>query len=88
MIDHRLRVTVIPWQDRAFVRALDAVCGTIAAECLDIDSPTAAARAQRALRADGFPDAVVDYRRTVDDVLHGRAAWIVRRGGATSGTAV
>ncbi len=81
MIEHHLRVNVVPWQDREFVHELDAVCARIAADHVDLDSSGAAVRAQRALRADGYPRAVVEYHRTVDDVLHARAEWIVRRDG-------
>jgi hypothetical protein len=81
MIEHRVRLMVVPWQDRAFVRELDAICADLTADHVELDSTTAADRAQRVLREGGYPRAVVEYHRTVDDVLHARADWVVRRDG-------
>lgn len=78
----RLEAKLIPWDDPAFVAAFERVRATLQAEgALDGSCQAAALRAQELLRQAGFSAATVDCVRTVDDVLHRTAHWIVRRDG-------
>jgi len=83
MIEHRLRVTIVPADDSRFVQRLQDACAAIVAGQIELDSRVAADWLQFGLRAGGFPNAVVEYERTADDILAARATWIVRRDGPT-----
>lgn len=82
MLEHRLKLTVVPWDDPGFHQLLDAACACITKERLDLDSREAADLVQRMLRAAGYADAVIEYHRTADDYLKARATWTVLRDGA------
>ncbi len=83
MFEHRLRVMVVPWQDEGFVRRLQEACTAIGRDRLEVSSRKAAERVQAALRQAGYPQAVVEYHPSADDILEGRAAWVVLRDGRT-----
>lgn len=74
-----LAIRIVPWQDRAFVRAFDRVRDQVAAEGLTINGPKAAARAEQLLRRAGFPLARVEVTRSVDEALAHAAHWTVWR---------
>lgn len=79
----RLEAKLVPWDDPAFVAAFERVRVTLQAEgALNGSCQAAALRAQELLRQAGFPAATVECVRTVDDVLHRTAHWIVRRDGS------
>lgn len=79
----RLEAKLVPWDDPAFVAAFERVRAILEAEgALAGSCEAAALRAQALLREAGFGAATVDCVRTVDDVLHSTAHWIVRRDGA------
>lgn len=79
-----LAIRLIPWQDRAFVRAFDRARELVVAEGLTINGPKAAARAEELLRAAGFPRARVEVTRSVDEALAHAAHWTVWREGPRS----
>jgi hypothetical protein len=74
-----LMIRIVPWQDRAFVRAFDRVRAQVAAEGLTINGPKAAARAQSLLRRAGFRHARVEVNRSADEALAHAAHWTVWR---------
>lgn len=74
-----LTVRLIPWQDRAFVRAFERARERVVAEGLTINGPKAAARAEELLGAAGFPLARVEVKRSVDEALAHEAHWTVWR---------
>jgi hypothetical protein len=79
MMTHQVRLKVIPWDDRPFVAAVDALFREIECSDLEIDCPRAAELAQHQLREAGWPEAVVVYWRSVDEVLGHKAHWTVYR---------
>ncbi len=83
-MNRRVRIELEPWDDFEFHAAFERACDGIRCSDVVLDSRVAAERCQAALRAEGFPRAVIEYRRSVDDVFQGLAHWIVRRDGLTS----
>lgn len=77
-----LMIRLVPWQDRAFVRAFERAREQVVAEGLTINGPKAAARAEQLLRGAGFPLARVDVERSVDEAVAHGAHWTVWREGA------
>jgi hypothetical protein len=78
-VTHRVRLKVIPWDDRPFTEAVERAIRTVEEEHLDLDAPVAAEMAQASLRVAGWPRALVTYHRTVDEVLGHIAHWEVYR---------
>jgi hypothetical protein len=76
-----LSMKIIPWDDRDFVRAVEAARDQAHAEGLTINGPRAAARAEALLREAGYPAACVNCERSVDEALVHAAHWTVRRDG-------
>lgn len=69
MLDHRVELKVIGWDDVPFREAVETTWAQIRHGTVDADSTTAAARLQMLVRAAGYPSAVVTVRRTVDEAL-------------------
>lgn len=82
-MDCRLKIKVVDWQDRAFIRALDVSLSDALRDGLDIDRPAVADRAEAELRDGGYPDARIAYSRSVDEVLSRIAHWTVWRDGSS-----
>ena len=76
-----LSVKFIPWDDREFVRAVEAARDQVHDEGLVINGPAAAARAEALLRGAGYPDACVNCERTIEEAMAHVAHWTVRRDG-------
>ena len=76
-----LRIRIEPWDDPAFVRAVEAARDQVRAEGLTINGPKAAAHAEALLRAAGYPLACINCDRTVEEALTHTARWTVRRDG-------
>jgi hypothetical protein len=76
-----LSVKIVPWDDQAFVRAVEAARDQVHAEGLTINGPRAAARAETLLRQAGYPDACINCERTVEEAMAHVAHWTVRRDG-------
>lgn len=81
-MDCRLKIKVVEWDDRAFVRALDESLADALDDGLDIDRPAVAERTEAELRGEGYPDARIVYTRSVDEVLSRVAHWTVWREGS------
>ena len=78
-MDCRLKIKVVDWQDRDFIRALDASLADALRDGLDIDRSAVADRAEAELRGEGYPRARISYTRSVDEVLARVAHWTVWR---------
>ena len=76
-----IRAELIPWDDPQFVREYESAREQAIREGLTINGPKAAARVQQLVRAGGYPYAVVEVQRTVDEALRHAARWTVRRDG-------
>ena len=76
-----IRAELIPWDDAEFVRAYDRAREQSVSEGLTIYGPKAASRVEHLLRSRGYPRAVVEVERTVDEALAHAARWTVRRDG-------
>ncbi|HEU0244981.1 MAG TPA: hypothetical protein VFQ75_13845 [Candidatus Limnocylindrales bacterium] len=82
-----MRAELIPWDDARFVDEYERAREQSIGEGLTINGPKAAARVEHLLRARGFPGAVVEVDRTIDEALVHSARWIVRRDGADAADA-
>jgi hypothetical protein len=80
-----VKIRIVEWKDRAFVAAIEVACRALTLSGVRLDTIDAAQRVQTQLREDGFPDAVVEYHRSVDEALHGIAHWRVQRDGRPLG---
>jgi hypothetical protein len=76
-----IRAELIPWDDPQFVREYEIAREQAIREGLTINGPKAAARVEQLVRAGGYPHAVVEIQRTVDEALRHAARWTVRRDG-------
>lgn len=76
-----IRAELVPWADQPFVREYENARDQTLREGLTINGPKAAARVEQLLRAGGYPQAVVEVQRTVDEALRHAARWTVRRDG-------
>ena len=76
-----VRAELIPWDDSEFVQAYECAREQTISEGLNIYGPKAAARVEGLLRSRGFPLAVVEVDRTVDEALAHAARWVVWRDG-------
>ena len=81
MIEHRVRIKVLQWDDAEFTAAFERALGVVKWADVSLDSRAAADRVEALLRDGGFPSATVDFTRSVDDVLRGVAHWLVQRDG-------
>lgn len=84
MLEHRVELKIVDWDDVAFRTAVDRAWSTIRQGAVDIDSTTAAAHLQLLVRGAGYPQAVVDVHKTVDEALAHVAHFEVRRASATA----
>ena len=69
MLEHRVQLGIEDWADVEFRLAVEAAWETVRHSPGDPDSIAAAARLQLLLRAGGYPHAVVEVRRSVDEAL-------------------
>ena len=76
-----IQAELIPWDDPQFVREYENAREQAIQEGLTINGPKAAARVQQLVRAGGYPHAVVEVHRTVDEALNHAARWTVTRDG-------
>lgn len=79
MLEHRVELKIVDWDDVPFREAVDRAWDTIRRGAVDIDSTTAAAHLQLLLRGAGYPQAIVDVHKTVDEALAHVAHFEVRR---------
>lgn len=79
--DHRVRISFSPWDDCTFHDAFERAMSIVVTTDVDIDDRAAAQIAEALLHAEGYPTACVEYTRSVDDLMHGRARWLVWRDG-------
>ena len=84
MLEHRVELKIVDWDDVDFRKAVDRAWSTIRQGAVDIDSTTAAAHLQLLVRGAGYPGAVVDVHKTVDEALAHVAHFEVRRTSATA----
>jgi hypothetical protein len=69
MLEHRVHLGIEDWADVEFRRAVEAAWETVRHGPDDADSIGAAAHLQLLVRAGGYPDAVVEVHRSVDEAL-------------------
>jgi hypothetical protein len=79
----RVKVKLIPWDDRAFVAAFETAAASIESQGLRLDAADGALALQRELRASGFPNATCYCERTVEEALAQQARCVVTRDGTT-----
>jgi hypothetical protein len=79
MIDHRVRMQIIPWDDVEFRHAAERALEAIRDEGVGVDSERAATMLQARLRDVGFLAATVEAHRTVDEALAHINHFTVRR---------
>lgn len=79
MLEHRVELKIIDWDDVAFRQAVDRAWATIRNGAVDVDSTTAAAHLQLLVRGSGYPHAIVDVHKTVDEALAHIAHFEVRQ---------
>jgi hypothetical protein len=77
----QIRAELIPWDDPEFVREYERAREQSRSEGLTIYGPKAGARVEHLLRSRGYPRAVVEVDRTIDEALAHAARWVVRRDG-------
>lgn len=76
-----VRARLVPWDDPDFVHAFErAQAETERSGCCP-EGPQAAQRVQHLLREAGYPEAVVEVERTVEEALQHVSHWTVRRDG-------
>jgi hypothetical protein len=79
MLEHRVELKIVDWDDVAFREAVDRAWIVIRNGAVDVDSTTAAAHLQLLVRGAGYPQAIVDVHKTVDEALAHVAHFEVRR---------
>jgi hypothetical protein len=79
VLEHRVELKIVDWNDVPFREAVDHAWDTIRHGSVDIDSTTAAAHLQLLLRGAGYPLATVDVHKSVDEALAHIAHFEVRR---------
>lgn len=84
MLEHRVELKIVDWDDVAFRQAVDRAWSTIRQGAVDVDSTTAAAHLQLLVRGAGYPQATVDVHKTVDEALAHIAHFEVRRTSAAA----
>lgn len=78
---NNLKIQIVEWKDRTFVTEIETACRAMTLAGVRLDTIDAAQVVQDALRTHGYPAAVVEYRRSVDEALAGIAHWRVLRDG-------
>jgi hypothetical protein len=79
MLEHRVELKIMDWDDLPFREAVEDAWGRIRHGSVDADSTTAAAHLQILVRSAGYPTAVVEVHKTVDEALAHVAHFEVRR---------
>ena len=69
MLEHRVHLGIEDWADVDFRRAVETAWETVRHGPDDADSIGAAAHLQLLVRANGYPHAVVEVSRSVDEAL-------------------
>lgn len=85
MLEHRVHLSIEDWADVDFRRAVEAAWETVRRGPDDADSIGAASHLQLLVRAGGYPHAVVDVHRSVDEALAHVAHFEVTRDPAERG---
>ena len=82
MIEVKVRMSISPWTDMSFVRAVEDA-RKLVGSCEDVETSSiaGAAMAETILRESGYPRALVLDRRTYDEALGHVAHWQVLRDG-------
>ncbi len=80
MLEHRVELKVVDWDDTRFRKAVETAWEQIRHGVVDADSTTAAAHLQILVRAAGYPAANVTVHRTVDEALAHVSHFEVRPG--------
>lgn len=78
-MEHRVELKIIDWDDLPFREAVESTWGRIREGGVDADSLNAAARLQLLVRAAGYPAAIVEVHKTVDEALAHVAHFTVHR---------
>ncbi|MBI3752172.1 MAG: hypothetical protein HY263_11030 [Chloroflexi bacterium] len=69
MLEHRVHLGIEDWADVEFRRAVESAWETVQRGSDDADSIGAAAHLQLLVRAGGYPHAIVEVHRSVDEAL-------------------
>ncbi|HEX7948971.1 MAG TPA: hypothetical protein VF494_01375 [Candidatus Limnocylindrales bacterium] len=69
MLEHRVHLSIEDWADVEFRRAVESAWEMVQRGPDDADSIGAASHLQLLVRANGYPRAVVDVHRSVDEAL-------------------
>ena len=69
MLEHRVHLSIEDWADVEFRRAVESAWDIVRRGPDDADSITAATHLQALVRGSGYPHAVVDVHRSVDEAL-------------------
>ena len=69
MLEHRVHLSIEDWADVEFRRAVESAWERVQHGPDDADSIAAASHLQLLVRASGYPHAVVDVHRSVDEAL-------------------
>lgn len=85
MLEHRVHLSIEDWADVEFRCAVESAWELVQHGPLDADSIGAASHLQLLLRANGYPYAVVDVHRSVDEALAHVAHFEVSRDPANHG---
>ncbi len=81
-MDSNVKIQVVEWKDQAFVAVVEAACQSLRETGMRMDTIEAAQAVQDTLRAQGYPSAIVEFHKSVDEALSGVAHWRVVRDGA------
>lgn len=79
MLEHRVELSIVDWDDTPFREAVEAAWTRIRRGAVDADSTKAAAHLQILVRASGYLETVVTVHRTVDEALAHVSHFEVRR---------
>ena len=85
MLEHRVHLSIEDWADVEFRRAVESAWERVQHGPDDADSIAAASHLQLLVRASGYPHAVVDVHRSVDEALAHVAHFEVTRDPADRG---
>ena len=69
MQEHRVELKIIDWDDLPFREVVETAWRSVRDGGVDADSLNAAARLQLLVRAAGYPTAIVEVHKTVDEAL-------------------
>lgn len=79
MIELRVKIHVIPWDDPEFHEAVGDAWDHLQEGHVPLEARDAAVIAESDLHESGYPEARIEYERTADEVMHGTAHWTIHR---------